>query len=593
MHSGISTPPPRTLGRAGTIPLSRTALAIWAIASPLLLLIVSQEWLFTPQGFLDPWDYVGFFLNYGEPEYYPYAYKVARLPWILSGWIAHRVFPSPAAEYLLHAGYLLLATAGFWLLLNELFHSVSVASIGTLLLGFYTHFHGSGGWDYHNTAAGAYYVWAMFALSRSATHRTRSWLFGAGALTALAIHANVTLVNMLPVLALHFLYIGRSGRPRVAVNGGEGLRISAWLFAGAAISTGALMFVSLIAGRNPVFFQPLVDMVIRFITDPRRQAEWWQPWSAEWLLNAKHLSLLFAATLASATGLILARRSHRLRIHRLVWVEFLALIVVWMFWQAMGQTSLNWDYFAFPLIPHALLAAAALVAARHATSSGWLLAIAPLVLAAPLIFAFHAVLLGTTAKIQTAGIAVPASGLFLIGFACLLLTSRLAIPAFLVMFGVANADAATGWDRYAAQNTCRIGAELSGAVIGLNRFLAGFDARLHKTSLWFQQGEMLALAPGCALNVEALGRSLQASGVPNIADNPYPMPAAQGISATALRDLAAKGNRLAVLSADPRAFARVELRAGELGLTLGPVATRRVAFRGHHVIVTLADVRSR
>src|SRR5687768_6877806 len=138
-------------------------LAAWAVLSPLVLLLGSTEWLYTPEGYLDPWDYVGCFLSYGHPDFLPGRYKLARLPWILSGWMVHRVFADVAASHVLHLGYLIASTAGMYVLVRQLFSSTTIAGLTAILLGFYTHFHGSGGWDYHNAAAGAFHIWSLAA----------------------------------------------------------------------------------------------------------------------------------------------------------------------------------------------------------------------------------------------------------------------------------------------------------------------------------------------------------------------------------------------------------------------------------------------
>ena len=42
------------------------------------------EWLYSPAGWLDPWVYLGFALNYLDPTFFDDYYKSARLPWILT-----------------------------------------------------------------------------------------------------------------------------------------------------------------------------------------------------------------------------------------------------------------------------------------------------------------------------------------------------------------------------------------------------------------------------------------------------------------------------------------------------------------------------
>ena len=237
-----------------------------------------------------------------------------------------------------------------------------------------------------------------------------------------------------------------------------------------------------------------------------------------------------------------------------------------------------------------MLAAVASIHARAPAVAWTVVAVAPLLVAALLVFAPHQALMGP--GLSKLGAAIPALVFFVAGFASLMLLPRqAAIAAFLVCFGLGNAEAALSRERYMVENSCRIGPTLSAAVIDLNRFLASDDPRLQKTSLWFQDDEGLALAPGCTLSVEYLGYSLQASGIPNIADNPYPMPSAADISEGGLRDIAASGRRLGVLTADEEVWRAVVRRVTELGLVIRPAATRTVSFSGHEVVLTLADVK--
>jgi len=563
-------------------------MAVWAIASPLLLLLVTNEWLFTPEGFLDPWTYVGLFLNYQEPGFYPQEYKLARLPWILAGWVAHHVAPEPVAAFALHAGFLLLATAGVWFVLFELFRSASTASIGAVLLGFSTYVHGSGGWDYHNAGAGAFYIWTVYAVTYAARVATRRTLFVAGSLAAAALHSNIILVNFVPLLAAHFVVLRQERRGGTGWQS-DAARAALWTALGAAAVTAALIVVNGAVRRQPLFFRPIVDVIMQHLAGAQDPPGFFWP-TAEWLLKAQHLSLPFATALASGCLLLMLRRTPRAKVHVLLCAEFVALAALWTMWQAIGQPSINIDYFVYPILPHAVLAAAAMIDLRAREAPWWIAAAAPLVLAAPLALAFHQSFARVAPGLHALGAAVPAAILFLAAFACCLLPRSAAVVAFLVLFGLGNASAAFRWERYAAGNTCRTGRAINDAVIDLNRFVASFDPDFRRTSLWFARGETLQLGPGCTLSVQFLGYALQSSGVANIADNPYPMPSVDAISAARLQRIADIKHRVAVLGADPAAWRAIDRRAASLGLALRPVAERKEPFGHREVTLTLADV---
>src|SRR5262245_24246465 len=139
---------------------SRSVIAAALLVSfaPLALLLFNTDWIFTSEGYLDPWHYVGFFREYLNPNYSPGAYKLARLPWILSGYLVNSVLPPLPAVYVLHGLFLCVTSLALFIGLYALLGRLALAAVAATALGFYTHAHGSGGWDYHNTAAGAFYL---------------------------------------------------------------------------------------------------------------------------------------------------------------------------------------------------------------------------------------------------------------------------------------------------------------------------------------------------------------------------------------------------------------------------------------------------
>ncbi|HEU4690271.1 MAG TPA: hypothetical protein VFS23_17990, partial [Vicinamibacterales bacterium] len=78
------------------------AAGLIATVAPLALLLSNSDWFFTREGYLDPWNYVGLFHHYLDPDYLPEDYKLARLPWILVGFLVNSVLPPVPAAYVLH-----------------------------------------------------------------------------------------------------------------------------------------------------------------------------------------------------------------------------------------------------------------------------------------------------------------------------------------------------------------------------------------------------------------------------------------------------------------------------------------------------------
>ena len=89
------------------------AAALLASCSSLALIAFNTDWLLTPELWLDAWHYVGFFREYMNPDYSPEAYKLARLPWILAGYLTHSLLPPLQAAYVLHDNLCRDAVGGF------------------------------------------------------------------------------------------------------------------------------------------------------------------------------------------------------------------------------------------------------------------------------------------------------------------------------------------------------------------------------------------------------------------------------------------------------------------------------------------------
>lgn len=557
--------------------------------APLILLVFNRDWFFTPDGFLDPWHYIGFFREYLNPDYSPGEYKLGRLPWILSGFLFHRMFTPVWAAYALHGLFFGVTTLALFAALYLLLGRLSLAAVVATLFGFYTHAHGSGGFDYHNTGAGAFYLLAVALLAWSPVVAGRRLaLIAAGVMIALAVHSNIMLVNLLPALALvHFtsVWVHAGKWPGV----GDLLARGGWLLVGAVLITVVLGFVNWMAGREFLFFRSLVDMVARFLGDPERyQATSLVPWSSGWAWTARYLPLPAAVFMAGVVTLMLRRRrmpsTPADRAAAALVAQCVITVPLFIAWQIAGQTALDWDLMAYPLTPVCFIALAGLLVTgwpetweRHwlaaiittaAVSAIYLVVLDPFVrplrmLAAPIISVVGALL-----------------------FAAILLTylsrpGRAMTVAFVVMFGLGNSFIANGPMGYSIYDRCKTQPHVYAAIVEGGSWLGAVDPTHRRIRTWFDEGEQVKTATGCTVGIGTVGRSITAMAfVPNLARS-FPVPGISEIPDEAIRTLAADDQALlAVIVGRPDMLEKWNRRLDALGLAHEDVAAHTVPLLG-------------
>ncbi len=331
---------------------------------PIVIGLIHDDWLYSIIGYMDPWYSVGYFLHYFDPTVGNGYYKEERLSWILPGYFLYKFVGPIAANFALHVGSLIISTLLFYLTLTRL-TSRWAALIAAALLCAYYPFHGSGGWDYQSVAGGLYYTITLYLLTRAAqSPKPIPWLIGAGVAFGCAIYAVLLLVNMIPVLAAHYLVINQ--RRRI---GREALRALGWGSIGFVGISLVFSMAAKAAGRNPVFFQEVVGIAFRFTSNPDNQAQWWLPWSSLWFLDSVHAAYFVGITAIAIgssiwlVGTLLKLRRHQNDVNAregaipiMLVGQYVFLFLVWVLWQTQGQTALQPDYFAHPLIVPAFLA---------------------------------------------------------------------------------------------------------------------------------------------------------------------------------------------------------------------------------------------
>jgi len=354
-------------------------------AIPLIQATINDAWLYAPAGYLDSWYYFGFGLNYLDPTYLSDLYKASRLPWILVEFIARSLFSPVVASWLLQIGTLALGSSSLYLLFSRTLDQSS-AFIAAAVFAAFPFAQASGGADYQNVLAGPLYALTWFLAIRSAQLGTSPRrLFWVGVTAALTLHSSVVFASLALVIGLHYIGTYRSAHmtwPSIAAT------VIPAMIGGVTI-TLILGLINMSVGRSFLFFSEQFDLAASFVLDTSRQKTWWHSWSTGWLWNAQYLGPLAAVFLIALINLIWSSvRKPKCDQVILYSMSFILAGALWIFWQAQGQTALDWYYFAYPLV-------FPFIGAVAATFALWASPLRPVNLLSRLIIC--AVLIGTLA----------------------------------------------------------------------------------------------------------------------------------------------------------------------------------------------------
>ena len=325
------------------------------LSLPWAILRFDRTWLFaysaSPNGFIDPWVYFGFFLDLTQHlRMLKGAYFSARLSWILPGALVYHVFPPLVAVYVLHVTLFYAATVSLYLILKKTVGG-RAAVLGALLMGCHSYFLRSMGWDYVDGAAMTYMVMTLCALTYAAKSATPRWLLMAvGVLSALTLYAQLFLIVFSPLALGYYLFARRQfGR----TPGAGGWKPVGWGFAGVTVILGG--FNMAVNGRF-FFFANSMGMAAKLVVNHN-------PYNksiSHWLGGASWLILPLVAL--SGAIFCLWRRgeaSGKTTALPLFWQRYLVVsIAILVVWEFVGQPVLQLSFYASYLIPASFLALA-------------------------------------------------------------------------------------------------------------------------------------------------------------------------------------------------------------------------------------------
>jgi hypothetical protein len=466
------------------------------------MLAGNMDFMFDPPGLVDSFGLLGRFWHWAEQNPLFEEYKNSRLPWILPGFVLHRLFETVTASYILHATALLGSSIALYLVVRDTLKDKPAAAVAAAAWSCYTWLHGDGGWNYQTLAACTCYLLSMWMFARSSLSQTpaRMWAFAGGAALACAIHTHLVFAGFVPVVALLYAVrlSGQSSRrgPRLASAALHGLL-------GGVSVTAVLAAINAATGGPWLFFLPQIEFAVTLTSGNR-----WLVAPRAWIPVAGHHLVIPCLIVAGGVIWAVARRFQGTRDDSLP-AQF-ASILVYQGFAGFGlmaylefvarQTVLNPSHGAFPLYSHVFLMLGALLwrADRgHRWSAPAVLASA-LVIVMPLLLLLPWTLQRWTAYAAQFFRLEPSQFLLLplivgvigLGLACRLEGARRFV-CFALFFGLLNAWLAISQTSYGIA-TRGINRDTLRVIRSLDRYASSLDPTLFAIRFW-REPEM---APG-------------------------------------------------------------------------------------------------
>jgi len=339
---------------AALVLLERGAPALLILLLPVVLLAANSSWIFTGMGWIDAWVSFGYFQHLAayKSTLFPDLYYGSRLPWILPGNLAYRLFEPKTANYVLHFTFYYLAAFSLYYLLKRAAGRRN-ALLGAVLFGTYGPFLSAIGRDYVDGAGMTYFLLALAAAARATETRRQLWLMISGIAGLAMCYTNLFLVAFLPFVPGLYLFMTYAGVNRRLLDSLKDVAV--WFGAGAVVVSAVLGGINYTLDRHFWFYWPSIHWMLVGRPHPN-------PWVTHgwgWMHKAGWLGIPAAATLASLAYVVRDAVRRILTLHRLrtfFVLQFLASAAGMMAWQVIGSTGLSLSFYASYLIPPMFLA---------------------------------------------------------------------------------------------------------------------------------------------------------------------------------------------------------------------------------------------
>lgn len=323
---------------------------------PFLLFLIHADWIFTQvyQGLIDPWYYLGFFLNLRQYlELFPVSYQGTRLPWIIPGYFAYKLFSPVVANYFLHLFVYYLSLFALYASLSVVFNR-RVGLFCSLIMGSYYWFLTAAGWDYVDGIGCAYLLLTVMFLTFSVIFkRKKPWLFFAGVGYGALLGTNLFLVVFTPFLIAYYFYLNMIKGKKFSLD-------FLYFPLGAFFLIVVLGLFNFYFGGNLLFFSPSLRMLSRLVMTNNKYTDITYAWlkDALWLAWPNAIFLL-----VFVSSFLRRKMVNKFTISYFFQLQF---IVLYLFFVALNLSLrgpvLQYPFYASYLVPFMFLAIGSLIA---------------------------------------------------------------------------------------------------------------------------------------------------------------------------------------------------------------------------------------
>jgi hypothetical protein len=565
-----------------TLPDDFVLLALCCVTVTLALVVLwkaNDNWLYSSIGHLDTWYYVAYGLYWSDPTFLTGDYKASRLPWVLYEFLHYRLLGPEIAVPVIQLGCYLWLLIGNYVFTRRLFDPL-VSSLTSVGLVLWTHIHANAGADYHNTLCGPLFVWCAYATIRPMQERAAApWFMIAGGLYLALVVTNPHYLNLSPALVILglFPWLQRQRDYRYL------LMCCFWVVFGAAVTFLMLGLVNLLDGRRFLFIEQLVSMTKFLVFQGGNR--WWKGWDW-WILDigSVHLGSIAAMLIIAGSELALLFRLRRWdstnRGAALLHTIYIFHVLLWIIWQSAGQTTLDYDYFAYPLWVPWFWSLAAVLAVRvphlnarlsHVVSGFAIITLAVLAVVSLLYgSSLHALALRQFHyTLFQAGLAMIAFYLLLVGTS--IIRAGAIVATFVVVFPLVNL-LSEGASWY-GPTACRYGRDGFRSVINASQFISRSVAIHENALLWFDETEAMPNQPHCPRNIgyNLFGYLLVGFGT---LGPWWPMKPIEAIPADAIQKAADPRYVVAIVTSAPSNVEKLSKRFAEQGILVNLIDHR-------------------
>lgn len=299
---------------------------------------------------IDPWIYLGYFLNLPEHLHtFSATYFGTRLPWLIPGYFIHSWFAPVTAAYVLHILFYEIAIISFYFILKMTVNQ-RVALLASIFMGCHYYFLQAIGENYVDGAGIAYLLFAQCMLTKGIkSDKSNVWLFFGGVFFGCAVYTNLFLIIF--ALSFSFYYAAT-----------KNIKVLSFIYNFTAFCVGFLALTCLLGIYNRffhgrfLFFIPSIDYV-RFAMSAGKNG-WWLSLS-DWFLESPWNFFSYAVFFVSMLCIILRQKLTLVAQNKFILffqLNFIFITTLFFLLQLKGGNYLSLRFYASYLMPALFLA---------------------------------------------------------------------------------------------------------------------------------------------------------------------------------------------------------------------------------------------